>query len=112
VLLANAQAEWFPSDEGKKNGWRSAKDAHEAQSLANAGSLVVVVFKSPNARKPGHIAVVRPELLSQRELEEHGPEITQAGQKNYARTSTKVGFRLHPGAWPAGVAYYAHAVAP
>jgi hypothetical protein len=38
------------------------------------------------------------------------PEITQAGEKNYVKTSTKVGFEHHPGAWPDGVRYYAHAI--
>jgi hypothetical protein len=26
------------------------------------------------------------------------------------KTSTKVGFEHHPGAWPDGVRYYAHAI--
>jgi len=31
-------------------------------------------------------------------------------EKNYVKTSTKVGFEHHPGAWPDGVRYYAHAI--
>lgn len=110
VLLANAQAEWFRSLAGRQSGWQPVGDAHEAQSLANRGNLVVVVFESPDPHRPGHIAVVRPAHRPTRLLEENGPEITQAGQKNYTKTSTKVGFLGHPGAWPGGVLYYAHPI--
>ena len=110
ILLANAQAEWFRSADGKQKGWQPARDAHEAQSLANRGTLVVVVFESPDPKRPGHIAIVRPAHRPARLLEENGPEITQAGQKNYIKTSTKVGFQAHAGAWPGGVRYYAHSL--
>ena len=108
ILLANAQAEWFRSAGGRQSGWQPVRDAHDAQSLANRGYLVVVVFESPDQHRPGHIAIVRPAHRPTHLLEENGPEITQAGQKNYQKTSTKVGFLAHPGAWPGGVVYYAH----
>lgn len=108
ILLANAQAGWFHSDAGRQNGWREVTTALEAQSLANLGYLVTVVFENPDSHRPGHIAIVRPSLRSERLLEENGPEITQAGERNYLKTSTKVGFEHHPGAWPGGVRYYAH----
>ncbi len=108
ILLANAQAEWFRSPAGRQSGWQAVRDAHDAQSEANRGSLVVVVFESPDPHRPGHIAVVRPAHRPTRLLEENGPEITQAGQKNYGKTSTKGGFQAHPGAWPGGVRYYSH----
>ncbi|HUA59729.1 MAG TPA: hypothetical protein VML19_13305 [Verrucomicrobiae bacterium] len=111
VLLANAQAEWFRSPAGRQGGWQSVSSAHDAQSLANRGHLVVVVFESPDSHRPGHIAIVRPADRSARLLEENGPEITQAGQKNYTKTSTKVGFQAHAGAWPGGVLYYSHPIA-
>lgn len=110
ILLASAQAEWFRSPGGKQGGWQPVRDARDAQALANRGNLVVVVFESPDAHRPGHIAIVRPANRPMRLLEENGPEITQAGQKNYLKTSTKVGFQAHPGAWPGGVLYYAHHV--
>ena len=110
ILLANAQAEWFHAAGGKEKGWREVRTPHEAQSLANQGNLVVVVYESPDPHKPGHVAIVRPSHRLERLLEQNGPEITQAGQKNYLKTSTKVGFQVHPGAWPDGVRYYAHAV--
>jgi hypothetical protein len=109
ILLANAQAAWFHSPAGKQGGWTAVKDAHEAQSLANRGNLVVVVYESPDPQRPGHIAIVRPAHRIERLLKENGPEIMQAGQKNYNKTSTKVGFLAHPGAWPEGVVYYSHA---
>jgi hypothetical protein len=108
ILLANAQAAWFYSTAGQQGGWREVKTAKDAQALANAGSLVTVVYENPDPHKPGHIAIVRPAARSQRLLEENGPEITQAGERNYVKTSTKVGFEHHPGAWPDGVRYYAH----
>jgi hypothetical protein len=36
-------------------------------------------------------------------LEESGPQIIQAGQRNYTSTSVKIGFLAHLGAWPDGV---------
>lgn len=110
ILLANAQAQWFHSAAGKKGGWQSVANAQEAQMLANRGNLVVVVYESPDSHRPGHIAIVRPAHRPLRLLEENGPEITQAGTKNYAKTSTKVGFLHHTGAWPGGVVYYSHAI--
>jgi hypothetical protein len=110
ILLANAQAAWFHAAAGMQNGWRELKTPKEAQTLANEGYLVTVVYENPDPHKPGHIAIVRPAARPERLLDENGPEITQAGQRNYVKTSTKVGFEHHPGAWPDGVRYYAHAV--
>jgi hypothetical protein len=110
ILLASAQAKWFSSEEGRHDGWRGVRDAKEAQALANQGSLVVVVFQSPDAHKPGHIAIVRPSTKSSERLEESGPQITQAGQQNYISTTVKNGFRSHAGAWPDGVRYYMHSL--
>jgi hypothetical protein len=111
VLLANAQAEWFHTQRGREAGWRTVQGAEQAQTLANRGNLVVIVYESPDPHKPGHIAITRPEARSQRLLDENGPSITQAGQKNYTRTSAKVGFEQHRGAWPDGVKYYTHPLA-
>jgi hypothetical protein len=108
ILLANAQAAWFHAAGGQQNGWRDVKTPKEAQTLANQGYLVTVVYESPDLHKPGHIAIVRPAARPERLLEENGPEITQAGTRNYIKTSTKVGFEHHLGAWPDGVRYYAH----
>jgi hypothetical protein len=110
ILLANAQAEWFHTQRGREAGWRTVEGAQQAQTLANQGNLVVIVYESPDPHRPGHIAIVRPAERPQRLLDENGPSIIQAGQKNYPRTSAKVGFQAHPDAWPGGVRYYMHAV--
>jgi hypothetical protein len=110
ILLANAQAEWFHTQAGRDAGWLAVRDAQQAQKLANEGSLVAIVYESADPHTPGHIAIVRPALRPQRLLDENGPLISQAGQKNYASTSAKVGFQHHPGAWPGGVRYYSHRV--
>lgn len=108
ILLASAQAKWFSSQEGRRAGWHGVRDAQEAQTLANQGNLAIVVYESPDPRKPGHIAVVRPSGKSGLKLAESGPQIAQAGQLNYSSTSVKIGFRAHAGAWPDGVRYYMH----
>ena len=107
-LLSNAQAEWLPSPEGKKSGWRSIHDMHQAQHLANEGNLVLVIFENPDKHLPGHIAIVRPSEKSARTLEENGPETIQAGQHNHNKINVRIGFENHPGAWPSGVRYYTH----
>jgi len=111
-LLANAQYGWLDK-EGAAKGWKPVPSPEEAQADANAGELVVAVFRAPDAKKPGHIAVVHPAVKTQPELEDKGPDITQAGATNYAETTVSVGFNHHPGAWDAtgkGVKFYAHEV--
>ena len=110
ILLANAQAEWFHTDKGRQSGWRTVSGAQQAQTLANQGNLVVMVYESADPKKPGHIAIVRPAARLQRLLDENGPAIIQAGTKNYSSTSAKVGFLHHPEASPSKVQYYSHAV--
>jgi hypothetical protein len=110
LLLANAQADWLASEAGARAEWRSVSDMREAQRLANQGSLVLAVYHNPNRHVPGHIAIVRPSEKSAAALEENGPEIIQAGQRNYTKISARVGFEHHPGAWPDGIRYYAHAI--
>jgi hypothetical protein len=112
VLLASAQAKWFSSQDGHYAGWRRLRDPREAQTFANLGALVVAVYESPDSQKPGHIAIVRPSQKSSVQLEESGPQIIQAGQRNYTSTSVKIGFLAHPGAWPDGVRYYMHPLEP
>jgi hypothetical protein len=108
ILLANAQAEWFGNAGGRASGWRPVSGPLEAQTLANAGNLVVIVYQSPDPHRPGHVAIVRPALRTRSLLDRNGPSITQAGRRNYTLTSARVGFQNHPGAWPYGVFYYMH----
>jgi hypothetical protein len=110
VQLANAQAEWFKNQQAREAGWRTVDGPKQAQTLANQGNLVVIVYVNPDPHKQGHVAIVRPAPRPQKLLDESGPLITQAGQKNYTRTSARVGFQAHPGAWPAGVRYDMHPI--
>jgi hypothetical protein len=107
-LLANAQADWLAGEEGRKAGWRRVREMREAQSLANQGRLVLVIYQNPDRHVPGHIAIVRPSEKSAKALEENGPEVIQAGEHNHAKINVRIGFENHPGAWPDGVLYYAH----
>lgn len=109
-LLASAQAEWFHSKEGEKDGWRPIATAVEAQTLANKGELVMVVYESPDEHKPGHIAVIRATAKTTAEIEKDGPQTAQAGALNFSSGVARVSFAKHPGAWPNGVKYYAHSV--
>lgn len=114
VLLANAQHDWLASDAGAKSGWRQVENAVEAQCLANAGELVVAVFKNPDPTQPGHIAIVRPAAESTADVVAKGPQITQAGFNNYSSADLASGFDHHEGAWNGaggvGVKFYAHTV--
>jgi hypothetical protein len=109
-LLANAQAAWLASGEAQGQGWQEISGAQRAQTEANRGNLVMVVYANPDSREPGHIAIVRPSGKSPEALERNGPQIMQAGKHNHSSTTVRVGFSTHPGAWPAGVCYYVHAL--
>ena len=112
-LLANAQMRWLAHD-GAGSGWQPVAGPVEAQSLANAGMLVVAAYENPDRRRPGHIAIIRPSLKTLDELQQQGPQETQAGATNALSTTVAVGFRHHHGAWEPGgagaIRYYAHAV--
>ncbi len=107
-LLANAQYRWL-HNQGAKYGW-AAVDSHvTAQKIANQGCLVVISYANPNKRRPGHIAIVRPSDKSKDEINTKGPQIIQAGQKNYNSTTLSKGFRNHQTAFRKHkMAYYAH----
>jgi hypothetical protein len=110
LLLANAQYEWL-ADQGRQHGWRPLRDAAEAQSLANHGSLVVATYRNHSDDKPGHIAIVRPSEKGVSAIQIEGPQITQAGGTNYRSTTLRQGFAGHPAAWSRGeVRYYAHEI--
>ncbi len=108
-LLANAQTAWFGSAQGAASGWYEVRTPREAQSLANAGKLVVASFQAANPHRPGHIGIVRPDARrTLNEIRTDGVWMTQAGETNYLRVSERVAFAHHPGAWPDGVRYFAH----
>ena len=55
----------------------------------------------------------RPAARSRRRIEARGPQITQAGLRNYRSTSLAEGFQHHPDAWrERAVKFYAHPVPP
>lgn len=112
VLLANAQQEWL-CGRGTNQGWQSVKSSVQAQQLANEGQLVVVTCKNPDAKRPGHIAIIRPGSWSEAKILAEGPEIVQAGAHNYTSTTTKEGFKNHPSAFEGGqLLYFSHAIPP
>jgi hypothetical protein len=116
VLLANAQFDWLASAAARKAGWQAVKTPLEAQQLANVGELVVAVFKNPDAKSAGHIAIVRPAAISATRIAQLGPQIMQAGYTNYKSAPLASGFDHHPGAWAPGgqgaVKFYAHPIDP
>jgi len=100
--LANAQYDWLFSNEGYNKGWREIKESvfETAQYYANTGVLVVAVYKNPNPKKPGHIALVMPADKTNEDLTKEGPTIIQAGRINSSSVSLKQGFALHLTSWP------------
>ena len=111
TLLANAQFDWLPSDDGKANGWSPVKDGSAAQEIANRGALVVAVFKNPDPKKSGHIAIIRPSTKSDAEIKAEGPQVTQAGGTNMTSGTLKRGFGNHPGAFKNNeIAFFSHAI--
>jgi glutamine amidotransferase-like uncharacterized protein len=111
LLLANAQQNWLESG-GATNGWQPVKSPLEAQALANRGELVVVTFKSPDPKKPGHIAIVRPSTKSDDDILAEGPQVVQAGKFNHNSTTAKDGFKNHPGAFEKNLLlYFVHTTA-
>ncbi|MDX2038266.1 MAG: hypothetical protein SFX72_16575 [Isosphaeraceae bacterium] len=109
TLLANAQNAWLNSTIAADRGWVRLPSAIEAQASANAGRVVVASFANPNRRKPGHIAVVRPALVTREQVERDGPRIMQAGSENLRDATLKRGFSKHPEAFRDGrIEFFAH----
>ncbi len=107
VLLANAQFDWLSSEAGQNSGWRSIESGVAAQDKANGGALVVAVYKNPDPKKSGHIAIVRPGNKSEDLIAIDGPEIIQAGGTNFTRTSLRRGFANHAKGYDT-IVFFAH----
>jgi hypothetical protein len=94
TYLSNRQQDWLHG-RGKRLGWRQV-DALRAQQLANKGYVVVASWKNREKdgyhRAAGHITIVRPQLKAVALVDQRGPQITQAGKRNYKTTSVAVGF--------------------
>ena len=111
ILLASAQQDWLQGV-GVAKGWKPVKSPLEAQALANHGEFVVVTFKSPDPKKPGHVAIVRPSSKSEAEVLAEGPQVIQAGKFNHNSTTAKDGFKNHPGAFENNqLRYFVHITA-
>ena len=93
TFLANAQQDWLKT-KGPAQGWTPVANAIEAQKLANQGWIVLVTYKSPDPKKAGHIAVIRPADLSPEAIRKDGPEETQAGQYNHSATVVRCPSRV------------------
>ena len=109
-LLASAQGEWFGSKAGQAKGWYAVKSSREAQTLANQGALVVLVYINPHPDISGHIVVVRPEDRSEEALNRDGPATAQAGKENFSKGNARRSFETHKGAWPSKILMFAHAL--
>lgn len=107
-LLASAQGRWFGKREAREEGWRPVATPREAQTLANQGQLVVLVFINPNPEVPGHIAIVRPTVKTDAALAKEGPQTAQAGLHNFSSGTAVFSFGSHKGAWPQQVLMFAH----
>jgi hypothetical protein len=64
--------------------------------------LVLASYRNPVARKPGHIAVVRPAEVGVEAVRERGPRVMQAGARNCRDIDARTGFEHHPRAWKNG----------
>ena len=106
VLLANAQYKWLQSSNAISMGWQpvtggsSADVYYSAQRYANKGFVVVAVYQNPISKKPGHIAIVRPDLVSTQQISDNGPSLIMASTNNYDLISLKMGFKSHITQWP------------
>jgi len=109
TYLSNRQQDWLLG-KGRGLGWREVS-ALRAQQLANKGYVVLASWKNHENdgyhRGAGHIAIVRPQLKEVSMVRSRGPQLTQAGGRNYKTTSVAVGFRGR--AWKnKQVRYFAH----
>ncbi len=102
-LLSNAQFDWLPTTQARAQAWKHIPSDNrytQAQDLANKGFVVVAVVKNNDDRKPGHIALVMPAVITDKDLTDNGPQIIMAGIKNYTTISLKAGFKGFYGKWP------------
>ncbi len=117
MLLANNQNIWLHSEQAVAKGWAST-DEIQAQRLANQGDFVVASIRNENPHKPGHIAIVVPDdQLTETELEESGPTVTQAGspsekvpQGNTLATDTVSAFDHHTHGTLEGIEFFEHEI--
>jgi hypothetical protein len=120
--LANAQADWlagtgaFPGPTASGSKWVVLGSSGDAGALkaaveaANAGQLVVAIYKAPQvqgADDHGHAVIVRPQDAAA--VGADGPHVASVADCNRPDTPMQKAFHAHPGAWPSKIALYAHA---
>jgi len=97
--LVDAQLDYFNSSTGRHDGWHKVDTPEQAQALANMGKLVIVGFHGTINQYDhiiGHTAVVRPSNRTEDQIQQSGPQISQAGWRNHRSTTVGVGFKRHP----------------
>lgn len=109
-LLANAQVTWLNGAEARQMGWIRVSRRDVAQRMANQGAFVMAAVQNANPRRPGHVTIVRPEMLTRAQMAEGGLMLAHSGFQNKLRVNEKTAFVRHPGAWPDGIRYFAHPV--
>jgi hypothetical protein len=62
--------------------------------------VVLAIFKNPEEKVPGHVALVLPAEISLEKLEATGPALIMAGTHNHNRITLQAGFRSHITEWP------------
>lgn len=107
TLLANAQYDWL-QNQGARFGWLKLPNAVLAQATANQGCIVVVARANKNNKKPGHIAIVRPDDKSDAIIAAEGPQIIQAALQNYNSISMTQGFPEKNAAKRKEIIFYWH----
>lgn len=109
-MLSNAQYIWL-LENGPEKDWTQVYLPIEAQELANQGNMVVAAWRNLDSEKPGHIVIVRPSEKSESLIFSDGPDIIQAGQRNYVSTTLKEGFKNHRGAFEnSEILFFSHPI--
>jgi hypothetical protein len=110
--VVNDQVKWLV-EEGQANGWTAVTSPFQAQRLANAGQIVVAGYPNPSASRGGIVALVRPSIKSDEEIQLEGPQVIHAGSENSASSSVNSTFMHFKGAWQSAsdfqVRFFAHA---
>jgi len=107
-LIARAQYQWL-RNKGPHYGWFPVDSDYAAQRIANEGCLVVMAYDNPIKKAPGHVAIVRPSAKSKQEISWRGPQIIQAGYKNFNSANLSKGIRNHHHALKTKrLVYYGH----
>ena len=101
-LLANAQYKWLFSKEAADSNWKQIKlnVLETAQRYADSGIVVVAVYKNPNPKWSGHIALVMPAEKTIDDVHNEGPVLIQAGRTNTNNITFRQAFRYHLTSWP------------